>query len=105
MSKKIKFLTGRYLYVELPPKPNSKIIVDENTKEALHKTMLKELRVLTVFAKGELVSDKISIGDKVLVDPSALSSPSVVIIPLENNQGEEKIVALIQDYQIIHVWE
>lgn len=103
-SKKIKFVMGRFIYITMPPKPETKVIIDHNTKEALQKAMLKELRVTTIYAKGELVSDKLNVGDRVLVNPSALANPATVMISLEEN-GKEIVVALIQDFDIIHVWD
>jgi hypothetical protein len=104
-SNKIKFVMGRFIYIEMPPKPETKVIVDENTKEALQKAMLENLRVTTVFAKGDAVSDKINVGDKVLVNPASLANPSTSIITLKNSEDEDVVVALIQDYDIIHVWD
>lgn len=103
--KKIKFVTGRFVYITMPDKPKTKVIVDENTKEALQKAMLKELRITTIYAKGDLVSEKIKVGDSVLVNPATLANPGTVMITLEDEGGKEVIVALIQDYDIIHVWE
>lgn len=104
-AKKIKFVTGRFVYITMPPKPKSKVIVDENTKEALQKTMLKALRVTTIYAKGKLVDKDLNVGDEVLVNPATLAAPTTVMISLEGDKGEEIVVALIQDYDIIHVWE
>lgn len=101
---KIKLVTGRHVYIQIPPKKEGKVIVDENTKEALQKAMLQHLKVTTVFAKGDMVTDKINVGDKVLVDPAALTNPNTVKLTLENDEGESVDVALVQDYHIIHVW-
>ena len=105
MYKKIKHLTGRNIYLQMPPKKDTKVIVDENTKEALQKTMLKELSSLTIHSIGPLADKNLNVGDKVLVDPKSISGQGTVIIPLEDDKGEEIMVVLVQDYQIIHVWD
>jgi hypothetical protein len=93
-----KKLRGNRVYLELPPKDEeSKLIVDENTKEALQKELLKKMSKLKVYAVGDLVTDIVP-GDDVLVDPSALSK--TVIVPLSN----EKDVLLVSPFDIIHVW-
>lgn len=89
----------------MPPKEDSKVIVDENTKAALQKAMLKRLSRLKVFAVGELVTKFVQKGDEVLVDPSALTDERTPIITVEDDNGKEVIVVLIQDHNIIHVWE
>jgi hypothetical protein len=92
-----KKLRGNRVYLELPKKEESKLVVDENTKEALQKEMLKKMSKLNVYAVGDLVTDIIP-GDDVLVDPSALSKS--LIIPL----SDEKDVLLVSPFDIIHVW-
>lgn len=92
-----KKLLGNRIYVELPKQEESKLIVDENTKEALQKEMLKKMSKLTVYAVGDLVLSLVA-GDVILVDPSALSK--ALIIPL----SEEKDVLLISPFDVIHVW-
>jgi hypothetical protein len=92
-----KKLLGNRIYVEIPKKDESKLIVDENTKDALQKEMLKKMSKLTVYAVGDAVST-ISKGDVILVDPGALSKAHV--IPL----SDEKDVLLISPFDVIHVW-
>ena len=41
-------LLGNRVYLELPKKEESKIAVDENTKEALQKELLRNMSRLTV---------------------------------------------------------
>lgn len=106
MSKKIKTLLGRSVYLEMPPQEKSAVIVDENTKEALQKVMLEKLKSLKVHSVGSMADKNIKVGDKVLVRPAALSGQHTVIIPLEGETKDEKIlVILVQDHDIIHVWE
>ena len=45
-----KKLLGNRIYVEMPKKEESKLVVDENTKEALQREMLKKMSKLTVYA-------------------------------------------------------
>lgn len=92
-----KRLIGNRIYVEMPKKEESKLIVDENTKEALQKEMLKKMSKLTVYAVGDLVSNIVK-GDVILVDPSALSKAP--LIPL----SDDKDVLLISPFDVIHVW-
>lgn len=97
MSKGFKKLLGNRIYVEMPKKEESKLIVDENTKEALHKEMLKKMSKLTVYAIGDTVTT-VAEGDVILVDPGALSKAP--LIPL----SEDKDVLLISPFDVIHVW-
>ena len=39
-------LLGNRIYLEIPKKEESKLIVDENTKESLEKEMLKKMNKL-----------------------------------------------------------
>ena len=63
-----KKLLGNRIYVELPKKEESKLVVDENTKEALQREMLKKMSKLTVYAVGDTVR-VVEVGDVILVDP------------------------------------
>lgn len=92
-----KKLLGNRIYVELPKKEESKLIVDENTKEALQKEMLKKMSRLKVYAVGDLVNN-VSVGEEILVDPSSLSK--ALVIPI----SDEKDVLLISPFDVIHVW-
>ena len=93
----IRKVLGNRVYLELPKKEESKLIVDENTKEALNKELIRKMAKLTVYAVGNTISD-IEVGDKVLVDPSSLSK--ALIVPLT----EEKDVVLVSYFDIIHIW-
>lgn len=92
-----KKLLGNRIYVELPKKEESKLIVDENTKEALQKEMLKKMSRLKVYAVGDLVTN-IAVGDDILVDPGSLSK--ALVIPI----SDEKDVLLVSPFDVIHVW-
>lgn len=92
-----KKLLGNRIYVEIPKKEESKLVVDENTKEALQKEMLKKMSRLTVYAVGDTVTN-ISVGDTILVDPSSLSKS--LVIPL----SDELDVLLVSPFDVIHVW-
>lgn len=90
---------GKNVYVTLPePEKESKIIVDENTKEALNKELLKKMKKLQVWAVGDSANDKIKEGDWVLVDPTALAQAKMV----EFDDGVVR--ALVLDYHVIHIW-
>ena len=91
-------LLGNRVYLELPKQEEeSKLIVDENTKEALQKEILKKMSKLTVHSVGESVSS-VSEGDVVLVDPFALQKASMV--PL----SDDETVLLVSPFDIIMVW-
>jgi hypothetical protein len=98
MAKKpYKKLLGNRIYVEIPKKEESKLIVDENTKEALQREMLKRMSKLTVFDVGDLVTN-IKVGDVILVDPGKLKD--AMVIPL----SEDKDVLLVSPFDVMHVW-
>tara|TARA_R100000951_G_scaffold32332_1_gene27569 strand:- start:4115 stop:4414 length:300 start_codon:yes stop_codon:yes gene_type:complete len=99
MSKKpYKSLLGNRIYLELPKKDESKIIVDENTKEALQKELMKKMSKLKVYDVGNTV-DLVKAGDIVLVDPSKITN--AVVIP---NLGLDVDIILISPFDVIHVW-
>ena len=91
-----KQLRGNRILLNLPKKEEGKLIVDDNTKEALEKEMMSKLNKLTVYAVGDGVSD-IKAGDEILVDPSALSKSPVIPI-----NGENKL--LVSPFDVILVW-
>jgi len=97
MAKLYKALLGNRIYVEIPKKDESKIIVDENTKEALQREMLKKMAKLTVYDVGDLVST-VKAGDVILVDPGKLKD--AMVIPL----SDDKDVLLVSPFDVIHVW-
>ena len=98
MTKKpYKKLLGNRIYVEIPKKEESKLIVDENTKEALQREMLKRMSKLTVYDVGDLVTN-IKSGDVILVDPGKLKD--ALVIPLSDN----KDVLLVSPFDVMHVW-
>jgi hypothetical protein len=91
-----KSLRGNRLLLDLPKKEEGKLIVDENTKEALEKEMMQKLNKLIVYAVGDLITD-IKVGDEILVDPAALGKSPVVPI-----NGENKL--LVSPFDVILVW-
>ena len=97
MNKEYEKLLGNRIYVNVPKKEESKIIVDENTKEALQKEMLKKMSRLTVYDVGDSVS-MVKPGDIILVNPTKLTD--ALLIPL----SEDKDVLLISPFDVIHVW-
>jgi pyruvate kinase len=98
MAKKpYKALLGNRIYVEIPKKEESKLIVDENTKEELQRQMLKKMSKLKVYDVGDIVKN-VNAGDTVLVDPGKLKD--AVVIPL----SDEKDVLLVSPFDVIHVW-
>ena len=91
-----KLLRGNRLLLDLPKKEEGKLIVDENTKEALEREMVQKYNKLTVYSVGDLVTD-IKAGDQVLVDPAALGKAPV--IPL----GEDNKL-LVSPFDVILIW-
>lgn len=99
MSKKpYKQLLGNRIYLELPKKEDSKLIVDENTKEALQKEVMKKMSKLKVYDVGTSV-ESIKVGDIVLVDPSKITN--AVVVP---NLGLDVDIILVSPFDVIHVW-
>ena len=89
---------GKNVYVNVPHKEETKIIVDENTKETLEKQVLIKLRKLEIWAIGDAANPKLEIGQMVLIDPAAITRAKMV----EFDDGVTR--ALVLDYDIIHIW-
>ena len=93
-------LLGNRIYLEMPKKDESKLIVDENTKEALQKELLKKMSRLKVHSIGTAITDPdLVVGCEVMVDPSALRDKTLVI-PL----SDEEDVLLVSIFDIVHIW-
>jgi hypothetical protein len=90
-------LLGNRIYLEIPKKEESKLIVDENTKEALEKEMYKKMSRLVVHSVGTANMD-VKAGDVVLVDPAALQKAP--LIPL----SEDEQVLLVSPFDVIMIW-
>jgi hypothetical protein len=91
-----KKLLGNRILLDLPKKDEGKLIVDENTKEALEREMMQKLNKLTVHAVGDLVTS-INIGDEILVDPTSLGKAPVIPIGDDNK-------LLVTPFDVILVW-
>jgi hypothetical protein len=91
-------LLGNRIYLEIPKKEESKLIVDENTKESLEKEMLKKMNKLKVHTVGTANMD-VKVGDFVLMDPAALSKAP--LIPL----SEDETVLLVSPFDVIMIWD
>ena len=94
-------LLGNRIYLEIPKKEESKLIVDENTKEALQKELLKKMSHLKVHSigTGSAIDSDLTIGCEVLVDPVALRDKALVI-----SLSEDEEVMLISPFDIIQIW-
>jgi hypothetical protein len=93
-------LLGNRIYLEMPKKEESKVIVDDNTKESLQKALLNKMNRLKVHSVGTAITDPdLVVGCEVLVDPSALRDKTLVI-PL----SESEDVLLISVFDIVHIW-
>jgi hypothetical protein len=92
-------LLGNRIYLEMPPQDdNSKLIVDDNTKEAVQRELLNKMSKLKVLQVGTIVTE-IKEGDYVLVDPAALNKATLVPI----NDNDERAI-LVSPFDIIQVW-
>lgn len=90
-------LLGNRIFVEMPKQEESKLVVDENTKEALQMEMLKKMSKVKVHSVGTTVQD-IKAGDLILVDPFALSKSP--LIPLSDSET----VLLVSPFDVIMKW-
>lgn len=90
-------LLGNRIFLELPKKEESKLIVDENTKEALQKEMLKKMSKLKVHSVGDTVNN-IQPGDIVLVEPMKLRDAPVIDI------SDEVQLLLMSPFDVIMIW-
>jgi hypothetical protein len=90
-------LLGNRIYLEIPKKEESKLIVDDNTKEALEKEMIKKMSKLVVHSVGT-ANMEVKPGDVVLIDPAALSKAP--LIPL----SEDEQVLLVSPFDVIQIW-
>jgi hypothetical protein len=92
-------LLGNRIYLEMPKEAEeSKLVVDENTKEALQRELLNKMSKLKVLQVGTIVTE-IKAGDYVLVDPAALNKATLVPI----NDKDERAI-LVSPFDIIQVW-
>lgn len=91
-------LLGNRIYIEMPKQEEeSKLIVDENTKEALQKEMLRKFSKLKVHTVGDTVSN-LKAGDIVLVDPGTLSKAPLI------NLSDDEQVLLVSPFDVIMIW-
>jgi len=92
-------LLGNRILLEMPPQDdNSKLIVDDNTKEALQRELLNKMSKLKVLQVGTIVTE-IKAGDYVLVDPAALNKATLVPI----NDNDDRAI-LVSPFDIIQIW-
>jgi hypothetical protein len=92
-------LLGNRIYLEMPPQDEeSKIVVDENTKEAIQRELLNKMSKLKVLQVGTLITE-IKVGDWVLVDPAALNKATLVPI----NDNDDRAI-LVSPFDVIMVW-
>jgi hypothetical protein len=90
-------LLGNRIFLEIPKKEESKLIVDENTKESLEKEMIKKMSRLVVHSVGDTIQN-IKKGDAILVDPAALQKAP--LIPLSDDEQ----VLLVSPFDVIYKW-
>jgi hypothetical protein len=90
-------LLGNRIFLEMPKKEESKLIVDENTKEALEKEMLKKLSKLVIHSVGDTIQN-LKKGDVILVDPASLQKAPLISLT------EEEVVMLVSPFDVIMIW-
>jgi hypothetical protein len=91
-------LLGNRIYLKMPEQQEeNKLIVDENTKEALQREMLKKFSKLTVHSVGDIVTN-IKPGDVVLVDPSKVSQGHLIDL------SDDEQVILVSPFDVIMIW-
>jgi hypothetical protein len=90
-------LLGNRIFLEMPKKEESKLIVDENTKEALEKEMLKKLSKLVIHSVGDTIQN-LKKGDVILVDPASLQKAPLISLT------EEEVVMLVSPFDVIYKW-
>lgn len=91
-------LLGSRIYLELPKEDvESKLIVDDNTKEALQRELLNKMSKLKVHSVGTNVMN-IEVGDWVLVDPAALNK--AILVPITDTEN----VILVSPFDVIMIW-
>jgi hypothetical protein len=91
-------LLGNRIYLEVPKQvEDNKLIVDENTKEALQREMIRKFSKLTVHSVGDIVTN-IKAGDIVLVDPAKVSQGQLI------NLTDEEQVILVSPFDVIMIW-
>jgi hypothetical protein len=92
-------LLGNRIYLEMPKEDEeSKLIVDDNTKEALQRELLNKMSKLKVIQVGTIVTE-IKVGDWVLVDPAALNKATLVPI----NDNDDRVI-LVSPFDVIQIW-
>lgn len=91
-------LLGNRIYLNVPQQvEESKLVVDENTKEALQREMLKKFSRLTVHSVGDIVTN-IKPGDVVLVDPAKVSQGHLIDL------SDDEQVILVSPFDVIMIW-
>lgn len=91
-------LLGNRIYLEVPKQvEENKLIVDENTKEALQREMLKTFSKLKIHSVGDTVTS-VKKGDIVLVDPGKVSQGQLI------NLTDDEQVILVSPFDVIMIW-
>jgi hypothetical protein len=91
-------LLGNRIYLEVPKQvEENKLIVDENTKEALQREMLKTFSKLKIHSVGDTVTS-VKAGDIVLVDPGKVSQGQLI------NLTDDEQVILVSPFDVIMIW-
>lgn len=96
-------ILGNRVYLSLPELPEYKVTVPDDVKKQIQREILEKTEKLEVYAKGEgmgegkVLIEKVSVGDKVYVDPGKLNTGSFFVI-----DGKNKVSVSVFD--IAHIW-
>ncbi len=96
MGKGFKQLWGNKIYLIMPEKEESKVILAPELNKDLEKEFIAKFDKLEIYAVGDVVT-KFKEGEKVLVDPTSLRRSPVIEV------NKMKLL-LISDHDIVHTW-
>lgn len=96
MGKGFKQLWGNKIYLVMPEKEESKVILAPEINRDLEKEFIAKFDKLKIYAVGSDVTKFVE-GEEVLVDPQSLKRASVIEV------GKKKLL-LISDYDVVHTW-
>lgn len=97
MNKSFEVLLGNRVYLKVPPKKQTSIVLSEAAKKEIESEEIKKYSRLEVYAVGNIVTN-VKEGDIVFVNPEALNNAP--IIPLD--EGE---MFMVSPFDIIHIWK
>ena len=97
--KPYKQLLGNRVYVQLPIIPETAVMLDEATRQAIEEENMKKMDKLTVYDVGESVTI-VKPGDVVLIDATKMKAQGGGFI---QDFGDIRVL-LISPFDIVHIW-